>query len=402
MVCEKIDYYLSLIQPKRVIIAFDGVPPMAKIKQQRERRYKSWIMKTNSSWNTVQITPGTAFMKELDIALHVYFKNYERKYEYFKLSTSMEEGEGEHKIFSFIRENPELHKDQTTFVYGLDSDLIVLSLNHLTYGSIKLLREAPAFMLDDRELHLLDVPRLADGIKEIIGETKLSDYIFMTLLLGNDFMPHFPALNIRTTGFDTLLQTYNECVLPHEKLFDGDVKWEVFRKFIHALSTKEESIIIKEYHSRNRWRVDTSSEEKRINNTPLLKREKEHFICPIKKGWEQRYYDILFNQPSITDMCKNYTDMLSWNMHYYTTGCTDWTIKYNYMYPPLLVDLAQHIPDNSTITYKASTFTAKDLLYYVLPPPYYFYIPMEVSRDACFPTLEWSYCKYIWESHVRF
>jgi 5'-3' exoribonuclease 1 len=286
LVCEKIDYYLSLIQPKRVIIAFDGVPPMAKIKQQRERRYKSWIMqKTNgpSTWNTVQITPGTAFMKELDIALHAYFKNYEKKYEYFKLSTSMEEGEGEHKIFSFIRENPELHSDQTTLVYGLDSDLIVLSLNHLAYGSIKLLREAPAFMLDDRELHLLDVPKLADGIKEIIGETKLTDYIFMTLLLGNDFMPHFPALNIRTTGFDTLLQTYTSCVLPHEKLFDGDVKWDVFRKFIQALSEKEETNIIKEYNSRNRWRVDTSSEEKKINNTPLLKREKEHFICPIKK-----------------------------------------------------------------------------------------------------------------------
>jgi 5'-3' exonuclease len=406
LVCEKIDYYLNLIQPKRVIIAFDGVPPMAKIKQQRERRYKSWVLQkmsgSSSSWNTIQITPGTAFMKDLDTALHAYFKAYERKYEYFKLSTSMEEGEGEHKIFSFIREHPELHKDQSTFVYGLDSDLIVLSLNHLNYGSIKLVREAPAFMLADRELHVLDVPKLADGIKEIIGETKLSDYIFMTLLLGNDFMPHFPALNLRTTGFDTLLQTYNACILPHEKLFDVEVQWSVFRKLIHALSEKEHSIIVKEYHARNRWRVDTSSEEKKINNTPLLKREKEHFICPIQKGWEKRYYDILFDQVNIHELCKNYTDMLAWNMNYYTTGCTDWTLKYNYMYPPLLIDLVKHIPDTSTITYHTSTFTPKELLYYVLPPPYYYYIPMESSRDADCPILEWSYCKYIWESHVRF
>jgi 5'-3' exoribonuclease 1 len=406
LVCEKINYYLTLIQPKRVIIAFDGVPPMAKIKQQRERRYKSWILQkmsgVNTTWNTIQITPGTAFMKDLDIALHVYFKSYEKKYEYFKLSTSMEEGEGEHKIFSFIREQPDMHKDQNTLVYGLDSDLIVLSLNHLNYGSIKLLREAPAFMLDDRELHVLDVPKLAEGIKEIIGETKLSDYIFMTLLLGNDFMPHFPALNLRTTGFDTLLQTYTSCVLPQEKLFDGDIQWSVFRKLIKALSEKEHSIIIKEYNNRNRWRVDTSSEEKKINNTPLLKREKEHFICPIKTGWEKRYYDSLFNQPTITDVCKNYTDMLTWNMNYYTTGCTDWTLKYDYMYPPLLIDLVNHIPEKSNVTYRSSTFTSKELLYYVLPPPYYHYIPMETSRDVNCPTLEWSYCKYIWESHVRF
>jgi 5'-3' exoribonuclease 1 len=412
-VCEKIEYYLNLIQPKRVIIAFDGVPPMAKIKQQRERRYKSWILQrmsgVSTSWNTIQITPGTAFMKELDIALHSYFKNYEKKYEYFKLSTSTEEGEGEHKIFSFIRENPDMHKEQNTLVYGLDSDLIVLSLNHLTYGSIKLLREAPAFMLDDRELHVLDVPKLAEGIKEIIGETKLPDYIFMTLLLGNDFMPHFPALNLRTTGFDTLLQTYKESILPQEKLFDGEIQWTVFRKFITALSEKEHSIIIKEYNARNRWRVDTSSEEKKINNTPLLKREKEHFICPIKPGWEKRYYDSLFNQPMIKDICKNYTDMLCWNMNYYTTGCTDWTLKYEYMYPPLLIDLVNHIPETSwrisgsrSITYRSSNFTSKELLYYVLPPHYYYYIPMESSKESVCPTLEWSYCKYIWESHVKF
>ena len=51
-VCEKIDYYLQLVTPKRVIVAFDGVPPMAKIKQQRERRYKSWIMPSQSSNGT--------------------------------------------------------------------------------------------------------------------------------------------------------------------------------------------------------------------------------------------------------------------------------------------------------------------------------------------------------------
>ncbi len=400
-VCEKIDYYLNLVKPSRVMIAFDGVPPMAKVQQQRDRRYKSWIIPgPKSEWNTIQITPGTVFMDKLDASLRSHFKYHWQKYDYFKLSTSKEEGEGEHKIFSYIRMNPHFHKSTKTLIYGLDSDLIVLSLNHLKYGDIKLLREAPAFMLQDKELHVLDVPKLAEGICEIIGN-KIPDYIFMTLLLGNDFMPHFPALNLRTSGFDTLIQTYNSCILPHETMYDGKINWSVFEKFIIALSEKEHSIFIKEYHARNRLKVDASTEDKKINNLPILKREKEHFICPIQPGWENRYYT-LFNDDSIEKICKNYTDMLEWNINYYTNRCTNWTMYYEYMYPPLLVDLAKHIPKLSVIVYDDTILKPRELLRYVLPPPYYNYIPNEDSQEAEKPSLSWAYCRYIWESHVNF
>ena len=44
-VCKKIDEYISTIKPqKRAFIAFDGVAPVAKLEQQRTRRYKSYLL----------------------------------------------------------------------------------------------------------------------------------------------------------------------------------------------------------------------------------------------------------------------------------------------------------------------------------------------------------------------
>ena len=43
-VCDKISEYVNLFRPSNnVMIAFDGVAPVAKLNQQRERRYKSWF-----------------------------------------------------------------------------------------------------------------------------------------------------------------------------------------------------------------------------------------------------------------------------------------------------------------------------------------------------------------------
>ena len=63
---------LALIQKtksSKTYVAFDGVVPYAKMKQQKQRRYKSYLTKqilNKNEWNTNAITPGTPFMRELD------------------------------------------------------------------------------------------------------------------------------------------------------------------------------------------------------------------------------------------------------------------------------------------------------------------------------------------------
>ena len=60
-----------MINPSKfIMICFDGVAPVAKLKQQKTRRYKNDYLrqrfpKESPEWNTSAITPGTEFMKNL-------------------------------------------------------------------------------------------------------------------------------------------------------------------------------------------------------------------------------------------------------------------------------------------------------------------------------------------------
>jgi 5'-3' exoribonuclease 1 len=135
-VIEKIKFYIELVKPnKSIYIAFDGVAPFAKMEQQRTRRYKtSYMSKLNFAtekkiqWDTSSITPGTPFMNHLSNRIQYAFKHQELKYGVNKIivSGSNEAGEGEHKITEFMRTFGD--KSETVALYGLDADLIMLSM----------------------------------------------------------------------------------------------------------------------------------------------------------------------------------------------------------------------------------------------------------------------------------
>ena len=82
-VCIKIEKYIHLLSPSdNVIIAFDGVAPIAKLEQQRTRRYKSSFIETATlkinkekskiPWDKTAITPGTEFMNKLNNGVSLY------------------------------------------------------------------------------------------------------------------------------------------------------------------------------------------------------------------------------------------------------------------------------------------------------------------------------------------
>ena len=67
---NKITNYKDIYKPDKMLICVDGVAPIAKIIQQRKRRYltiyKNKIDKVNNKWDTNAISAGTKFMNNLD------------------------------------------------------------------------------------------------------------------------------------------------------------------------------------------------------------------------------------------------------------------------------------------------------------------------------------------------
>ncbi len=441
-VIQKIEEYIHIIQPqKNVIIAFDGVAPVAKLDQQRGRRYKSWYDNQTKKrifnkvepdvWNTTSITPGTKFMQELNNGVTNYFKK--KTSPIIIVSGSDVCGEGEHKIFEFIRNNREKHLEEVSVIYGLDADLIMLALNHLPVSpNLYLFRETPHFIqsidasLEPDANYLMNIPELAKSILNYLETdniNKLYDYIFICFFLGNDFMPHFPAINIRTGGVDKMLQAYksiNKCIYD---VNTGTIHWLNVRHLVEQLASTELYWIQQETKKRNRRENHNMPEDtpeqiyEKFMAIPTYERDLERYINPFKNGWQSRYYTALLEingKERIQQVCTNYLEGLEWTMKYYTTGCPDWRWSYKYEYPPLLEDLLRYIPVSSNkefIQNKAPKPVSQLVqLCYVLPRANLELLPRKLFQKllATYPEWYktdyefcWAYCRYFWESHAQ-
>jgi len=99
-----------------------------------------------------------------------------------------------------LRDHPFFHIDFNTIIYGLDADLIMLSINHLPITrNIYLFRETPEFIksinseLEPNDSYMLDIPELADAItidmnngQELTSDqqkNRIYDYIFLCFFL---------------------------------------------------------------------------------------------------------------------------------------------------------------------------------------------------------------------------
>jgi 5'-3' exonuclease len=301
-------HVLEIIKPTNLIyIAVDGVAPRAKIQQQRKRRYLAALRKDPElTWDSNCITPGTEFMIELDTFLKGDFtKAIMEKYKTCIISSHEEAGEGEHKMMKYMNTN----KIDQAVIYGLDADLIMLSLGAAADTKIHLMREINPESPDFRYLNI-------EMLKMSI-EINVQDYIFLCFLLGNDFIPNVAFLKIKTNGIDILLQHYKKTSQPNVSLVQKDhINFTFLLKIIESLSTIEEESMSNALASPH-WRVE--------------------YYKHILNG------DSAYSHTFIRKVSMNYIEGLLWTYNYYNNDKYDQHWFYQYDYAPCVSDIYKYL-----------------------------------------------------------
>jgi 5'-3' exonuclease len=362
---------ITKFQPQYcLIIAIDGVVPLAKLQQQKQRRAKN---APNKVFDSNGFTPGTEIMMKIDQTIRTFIKLYKDQLPPKVIySSHLVPGEAEHKIMDMYREGEIFDKYQSDtdkhILFGLDADLIVLSLIS-PVDNIIVVRK----LLDDR-VDIEEIKKYLAIFSVGAGGTTASgaaagvenDFAVMILLVGNDFLPHMPALENIADGINYLLNVYKKVNLPltaETAAGSVEINWNNLLKFLIKLSEEEVKLLIQRYaNSKNKSQLITDSiTNKNFNfskyrnlwyNRALGSRGSVNFMEKILKivnsvaeSGDDGASGVTelkeINEAKITEMINKYLITLSWVFLYYKEGTkavnSDWL--YPYYYTPLLRDL---------------------------------------------------------------
>lgn len=280
------------------MIFVDGVAPLAKVSQQRKRRYLS----EKKLWDTNAITSGTPFMFRLMEFLRSKSKD-------IYLNDCTVNGEGEHKIMDYIHNN--VDENDTVIINGLDADLIILSLlskckniylmrdnnDNIVYVSIKNLKEA-----------------IIQEWKNVFsyGTDIVKSYCICMSFMGNDFIPHPIGIHIRSNGINILKAACQNTSVVKE--LEDTIDNESIRTIFERLAIKEEENVMKS-----------------LSTT-------------YDRNWRKNYYNQIVFIDNIQLACKMYLDGIWWTFNYYNKYIN--TIDHSWYYPfngsPTMRDIANY------------------------------------------------------------
>ncbi len=383
---NSIDNIIKIVNPTRLVyLAIDGVAPRAKMEQQRIRRYRTIKEKelTNKVYkdynyqivhddiDTNFITPGTIFMYKLSLSLQKYLINKNKTSKLLLiLDDSQNVGEGEHKIFQHIKNTA--NTEFVNCVYGLDADLIMLSLCNIY--KIYLIREEVHFGKVDMNKYLyLDIEKLKtliyDAIvgkilyddfqpkSEIIKQNIINDYITLCFFIGNDFLPHIVGIDISNDSINMLINTYVEFFRYKSTnlVANGKINLVFLKHIINSLYANENKYLLQyqDYISNKRPYINQKLDSfnydlEKIKYYPIFNKT-DGFVLG-EANWQNNYYKYYFNlynihknKTFINDICKNYIDGLQWNVDYYLNECPSYTWYYQYRSAPCLRELSQYM-----------------------------------------------------------
>lgn len=341
---------MDIVKPeKETKIYIDGVAPLAKMNQQRRRRFLSVFRKQLAEvptlWDSNQISPGTPFMKKLHHSIRAYMRPYK-----YTLSTSDEPGEGEHKIFKTL---PSLPHQDIKVIYGLDADLIMLSL----------ISRIPNIYLFREENQYLNIDALRTGILHDLkhhyhfdfhyehpyddqAQQMIETYIVICFILGNDFLPHPIHLHLKKGGLEELMILASDIHHQIPLIHNDTLNWQFIAKLLERLAQQENDkvydTLTQYYHKRPHTEPD-------LENYPL--NHKDPFVHEMlfqidRSKWRLHYYKHVFGNyesATVKNACELYLRGIDWTYRYYKQQPKDSTWYYPYAYAPSIRDLSNHI-----------------------------------------------------------
>ena len=417
------------VKASQLYIAVDGVAPMAKLRQQRMRRFKSAMGAEEEArvkaaaegkryvkeerWDTNAITPGTEFMEKLTKALYALQESNPAT---IRVSPADEPGEGEQKIMAHLRANPGL-KD--VVVYGLDADLIILALYHVASrgGTVDLIREETEFgggvktdILGEEQYLYFDTTVLATTLHSHYGSHQsrsqfIADFVGLMSLQGNDFVPHGMGLKIRDGGIERVLEIRKTSSVPlvvvDPKTHYATYNKEALQQIVAVLAEEEPSHVLKQSAKKLTQRLggmgkteieralsryqdqplEWRAEEALVVRRSIANSEKPQYV--LRTNWATCYDEASLGGVNPTIASVVYCEALGWTMAYYSGAPVDTEWYYPWPLPPRFASIGEalqrmpHVPVPSTIR---KLLAPKEQLAMVLPESSFHLLPLELRK----------------------
>ncbi len=242
---------------KKIYIAMDGTPSMAKIQEQRNRRYigayinniKQDIVKKLKFNNKeilqidlfkyrAKICTGTNFMDRIQEALFNLDIGLD-----IDVSTLNIRGEGEKKIIAAL---DNLTEYNSFCIMSPDSDMFIL-MGILENNKKFKGKQFYHFRIDyqnQNQYQFLDIIKFVQNLKKYfsakisknISRGKMLDLFFMLSVFGNDFLPKLEPLNI-TFHFDFICQICLDLAMSGYQLINnGNLSYDYLVNFLSIIN----------------------------------------------------------------------------------------------------------------------------------------------------------------------
>lgn len=218
----------SMLPSDILVLSYDGVATLGKLNQQKTRRYRAVYNEKkpevsidgteteqdenstadvpivdqsgSSTFNSNVLTPGTNFMIDLTERLSPLFVDaFSNSDTVLLYADTRGHGEGEQKILNSpyglygLMEYSKRH-----VIYGSDGDLILMTLA----------KEVPDILVYRPDVGAIDIGLMR---RHVLNEGySVDDYVFLCMLLGNDFVPATPMMEDASFSMSRLETAYKE------------------------------------------------------------------------------------------------------------------------------------------------------------------------------------------------